>query len=102
MVLTRLSATLALKRFRRVSRCFVASSSFSDSCSESSTTPKDKRVQKKKERKKYSDLPVTYISPTGAPAAPLGEWFAGTDSDASNLSEFLSEGNSLSFVVVIF
>jgi hypothetical protein len=105
MVLTRLGASLALKRFKRVSRFFVASSSFSDSCSANSTTAKDpetKRVQKKKERKKYSELPVIYMSPTGAPAAPLGEWFAGSDSDVSNLSEFLSEGNLLFFVLLIF
>ena len=102
MVLTRLTASLA---FKRVSRCFAASSPFSDSCSESSMTPKDpetKRVPKKKERKKYSELPVTYMSPTGAPATPLGEWFAGSDSDVPNLSEFLSEGNLLFFVLLIF
>ena len=103
MVLTRLSASLALKRFERVSRSFGASSSLSDSCSANSTTPKDpeaKRVRKKKERKKYSDLPVIYMSPTGAPAAPLGEWFAGADANTSNLSEFLSEGNFLFFCFV--
>lgn len=60
------------------------------------------RVNKKKERKKYSDLPAIYMSPTGAPAAPLGEWFAGADSDASNLSEFLREGNFLFSVLLIF
>ena len=64
--------------------------------------PKAKRVYKKRERKKYSELPVIYISPTGAPAAPLGEWFAGTDADASNLSELLSERNSMFFVLLIF
>ena len=105
MVLTRVSASLALKRFRRVSRCFVASSSLSDSCPANSATPKDpepKRVHKKKEKKKYSDLPVIYTSPTGAPAAPLGEWFAGADSDASNLSKSLSERNLSIFVLLIF
>jgi hypothetical protein len=104
MVLTRLSASLALKRFRRVSRFFGASSSLSDSYSANSTTPKvperRKRVYKKKERKKYSDLPVTYISPTGEPTAPLGEWFAG--SDASDLSELLSEEILFIFVLLIF
>lgn len=102
MVLTRLSASLALKR---VSRCFVTSSFLLDSCSTNSTTPKDpetKRVPKKREKKKYSELPDIYISPTGAPAAPLGEWFAGTDANASNLSELLSEGNLLFFVLLIF
>lgn len=105
MVLTRLSASLALKRFKRVSRYFVASSSFSDACSANSTTPKDpetKRVHKKRERKKYSELPVIFKSPSGAPATPLGEWFAGTDADAANSSEFLSEGNLLFFVLLIF
>lgn len=105
MVLTRLSASLALKRFKRVSGCFVASSPFSDSCSESSTTPKDpetKRVPKKKERKKYSELPVTFMSATGAPAAPLGEWFAGSDSDVPDSTDFSSERNLLFFLLLIF
>ena len=101
MVLTRLSASLALKRFKRVSRCFGTCSSLSNSCSAKSTTSKD-RETKQKIKKKYSDLPDTYLSPTGAPAAPLGEWFAGADSDASNLSEFLSKGNFLFFVLLIF
>ena len=42
------------------------------------------------------------MSPTGEPAAPLGEWFAGADADASNLSEFLSERNLLFFILLIF
>ena len=102
MVLTRLSASLAVKR---VSRYFVASSSFSESCSANSTTPKDpeaKRVHKKKERKKYTELPDIYMSPTGAPATPLGEWFAGPDADATSSSELLSERNLLFFVLLIF
>ena len=103
MVLTRLSVSFALKRFKRVSRCFVTSSPLSDSCSANSTTPKPerKRVHKKREKKKYSELPDIYISPTGAPATPLGEWFAGSDADAPNLSEYLSEGNLLFFVLLI-
>jgi hypothetical protein len=104
MVLTRLSVSFALKRFKRVSRCFVTSSPLSDSCSANSATPEPerKRVHKKRERKKYSELPDIFISPTGAPATPLGEWFAGPDADASNFSEFLSEGNLLFFVLLIF
>ena len=98
MVLTRLSASLALKRFKRVSRYFGACSSLSDS---DSTTPKD-RETKQKIKKKYSDLPVAYISPTGAPAAPLGEWFAGPDTDAPNLSDFIGKENLLFFVLLIF
>ena len=92
MVLTRLSASLALKRFKRVSRCFWACPSCLDyTSSVNSTTPKDRKT-KQIHRKKYSDLPVTYISPTGAPAAPLGEWFAGADDQLpSNLCEYLSE-----------
>ena len=109
MVLTRFSASLALKGFKRVSRCLGTPSSLSDLCSTSSTpdsttpkVPKPKRVHKKKERKKYADLPVMYVSPTGVPSAPLGEWFAGADSDASKLSERISEESLLIFVLLMF
>lgn len=76
MVLTRLSTSLALKRIRRASRYFSACSSLSNYASSSS--PQERKT-KQIHRKKYLDLPVTYISPTGVPATPLGEWFAGAD-----------------------
>ena len=92
MVLTRLSASWGPKRFKRVSRYFWICSSRSDyTTSASSTTRKDQK-EKQIHRKKYSDLPVTYISPTGAPAVPLGEWFSGADNQfPSNSCEYSNE-----------
>lgn len=85
MVLTRLSTSLALKRFRRVYRCFSACSHSDHASLPISTIPKDRKA-KQIHRKKYSDLPAAYISPTGATAVPLGEWFAGDD---QHLREYL-------------
>ena len=90
MVLTRLSTSWGLKRFKRVSDCILPCSHRSEySSSACSPTVKDQKA-KQIFRKKYSELPVTYISPTGVPAAPLGEWFAGSDDPfPSKICEYL-------------
>ncbi|KAF8167902.1 muts domain V-domain-containing protein [Crassisporium funariophilum] len=78
---------------RNISRCFptnypsqtegdVLADENVSATSVSSTARKSKRV----ERKKYSDLPVTYLPSAVAPAAPLPEWLGGSEGHVPTLS----------------
>lgn len=49
--------------------------------------PTTKKVTATKTRKKFTDLPKTWLNPDGTPAAPLGPWLGGLEPQPSSEAE---------------